>query len=85
MPPRTHGTTLAQRIGLIASVVAVAAIGLMLLGGNYVPRFQGLILFSVAVVLSLIHGVRYVARRFRIRRASDKETNHLPTGERDSR
>ena len=54
----------AQRIGLMASVLALGAIGLVLLSGNYLPPAQALFLFAVAGVLTLIHAVSYVCNRF---------------------
>jgi hypothetical protein len=45
--PRSRDRRLrAQRIGLVASVVAVAAIGLVALSGNYLPRGQALLLLE---------------------------------------
>jgi hypothetical protein len=48
---------------LVASVVAVAAIGLVALSGNYLPPGQALLLFAVSSVLTLVHAVSYVCNR----------------------
>ena len=44
-PSRDH-RTLAQKIGLTASVLALGAIGLLTLTGNYLPRSQAFFLSS---------------------------------------
>ncbi len=64
MPRRSDRRLRAQRIGLVASLVAVGAIGLVALSGNYLPPGQALLLFAVASVLTLIHAVCYLCNRF---------------------
>jgi drug/metabolite transporter (DMT)-like permease len=64
MPHRCDRPLQAQRIGLVASVVALGAIGLVVLSGNYLPPGQALLLYAVASVLTLIHAVSYVCNRF---------------------
>jgi hypothetical protein len=48
----------------MASVLALGAIGLVILSGNYPPPAEALFLFAVAGVLTLIHAVSYVCDRF---------------------
>jgi drug/metabolite transporter (DMT)-like permease len=64
MPRRRDRRLRAQTIGLVASVVALGAIGLVALSDNYLPPGQALLLFAVASVLTLIHAVSYVCNRF---------------------
>ena len=63
MPPKCERRLRAQRIGLVASVVALGAIGLVAFSGNYLPPGQALLLFAVASILTLIHAVSYVCNR----------------------
>jgi hypothetical protein len=56
MPHRRDHEWRAQKIGFMASVLALDALGLVILRGNYLPLPQALFLFAVAGVLTLLHG-----------------------------
>jgi len=64
MRPRGDHPSLAQKIGLTASVLALGAIGLLTLTGKYLPPSQALFLLAVAGFLTLVHAVSYVSRRY---------------------
>jgi hypothetical protein len=63
MPRRKGHGSQVPKIGLVASLLALFAIGLVLLNGNYLPHSKALLLFAIAGVLALIHAVSYVANR----------------------
>ena len=63
MQRRRDRRSRARKIGLMASVLALGAIGLVVLSGNYLPPAHAFFLFAVAGALTLVHAVSYVCDR----------------------
>jgi len=63
MQHRRDRRSRARKIGLVASVLALGAIGLVALSDDYLPPAQAFFLFAIAGVLTLIHAVSYVCDR----------------------
>jgi hypothetical protein len=68
----------------MASLLALGAIGLVLLTGNYLPTSQALFLFAVAGILALMHAVSYAVNRFKERIEAAMRTCAEPKSDSES-